>query len=283
MTQRDRIVLAVVVAVAALGAFWFLVLGPRREEASKLSDKVASEQKRLDTAATTVAAGLAAKRAYPANYATVARLGEAVPTDDQVPSLVVQVNAAAHDTGVDFRALKLSAGSGSAPAPPPPPAASSSGSGSGSKSSDGKSGSSGSSSSGSSTTPAAATQTAAAATPPGTVVGDAGFPTMPFAFTFEGSFFKLSDFFGRLQRFIVATNRRVAVSGRLLTIDGIGLGPGRKGFPQVKAGVSATAYLLPADQGLTGGATPGAPAAGGQAASSTAPATGSAATASPVR
>ncbi len=234
-----------------------------------------SEQQRLDTAATTVAAGLAAKRAYPANYATVARLGEAVPTDDQVPSLVVQVNAAARGTGVDFRALKLSAGSGSTPAPPPPTTSPDS------KSGDQKSGKDSSSSG--STTSAAATQTAAAATPPGTVVGAAGFPTMPFAFTFEGSFFKLSDFFGRLQRFIVATNRRVGVSGRLLTIDGIGLGPGRNGFPQVKAGVSATAYLLPADQGLTGGATPGAPAAGGQAASTSAPATGAAATASPLR
>ena len=112
MTQRDRMVLAVVVAIAALGAFWFLVLGPKREEASKLSDKVSTEQKRLQDAQQTVAAGQAAKQAYPRNYATVARLGEAVPVEDQVPSLVVQVNAAARSTGVDFRALKLSGGTG---------------------------------------------------------------------------------------------------------------------------------------------------------------------------
>jgi len=272
-------VLAVVVAIAALGAFWFLVLGPRREEASKLSDKVATEQKRLQDAEQTVASGQAAKQAYPRNYATVARLGEAVPADSQVPSLVVQVNAAAHATGVDFRALKLTAGSGGTP-PTPPPAPSSGSSSSGdSKSGDKK----GSSSSDSSTNQAAATQAAAAATPPGTVVGDAGFPTMPFSFTFQGSFFKLSDFFGRLERFIVATNKRVAVSGRLLTIDGIGLGPGNNGFPQIKAGVAATAYLLPTDQGLTAGATPGAPAAGGQAASTSAPTTSGPATAGPLR
>lgn len=280
MTQRDRMVLAVVVAIAALGAFWFLVLGPRREEGSKLSDKVATEQKRLDAAQQTVASGLAAKKSYPRNYATVARLGEAVPVDDQVPSLVVQVDSAARDTGVDFRALKLTAGSGGTP---PAPAPAPSGSSSGSSSSDGKSGDKGSSSSSdSSNQAAAATQAAAAATPPGTVVGAAGFPTMPFSFTFQGSFFKLSDFFAKLQRFIVATNRRVAVSGRLLTIDGIGLGPGNKGFPQIKAGVAATAYLLPPDQGLTAGGTAGAPA-GGQAASTSAPATGAPATAGPLR
>lgn len=280
MTQRDRMVLAVVVAIAALGAFWFLVLGPRREEASKLSDKVAVEQKRLQDAQQTVASGQAAKQAYPRNYATVARLGEAVPADSQVPSLMVQVNAAARATGVDFRALKLTAGSGGTP-PTPPPAATSGSSSSGDSKSDDKKGSS--SSSDSTANQAAATQAAAAATPPGTVVGDAGFPTMPFSFTFQGSFFKLSDFFGRLERFIVATNKRVAVSGRLLMIDGIGLGPGGKGFPQIKAGVAATAYLLPSDQGLTAGATPGAPAAGGQATPASAPTTSAPATAAPLR
>lgn len=279
MTQRDRMVLAIVVLVAALGAFWFLVLGPRREEASKLSDKVATEQKRLDEAQQTVASGQAAKQAYPRNYATVARLGEAVPADTQVPSLVVQVNAAARDTGVDFRALKLTAGSGGA-APTPPPASTSGSSSSGDSKSD--SGGDKNSSSDSSANQAAATQAAVAATPPGTVVGDAGFPTMPFSFTFQGSFFKLSDFFGRLERFIVATNKRVAVSGRLLMIDGIGLGPGNKGFPQIKAGVAATAYLLPPDQGLTAGATPGAPA-GGQATPASAPTTSAPATAAPLR
>jgi len=277
-------VLAVVVAIAALGAFWFLVLGPRREEASKLSDKVATEQKRLQDAQQTVASGQAAKQAYPRNYATVARLGEAVPADSQVPSLVVQVNAAARATDVDFRALKLTAGSGGTP-PTPPPAPSGGSSPSGDSKSGDKNGSSSSSSSSSnsSANQAAATQAAAAATPPGTVVGDAGFPTMPFSFTFQGSFFKLSDFFGRLERFIVATNKRVAVSGRLLTIDGIGLGPGNKGFPQIKAGVAATAYLLPTDQGLTAGATPGAPAAGGQATPASATTTSGPATAGPLR
>ena len=34
----------------------------------------------------------------------------------------------------------------------------------------------------------------------------------------------------------------------------------RKGFPQVQASLAATAYLLPADEGLTDGGTPTAPA-----------------------
>ena len=41
-----------------------------------------------------------------------------------------------------------------------------------------------------------------------------------------------------------------------MTIDAFALSAGDGGFPQVKATLSATTYLLPADQGLTAGATP---------------------------
>ena len=78
---------------------------------------------------------------------------------------------------------------------------------------------------------------------------------MPFSFTFTGSFFKLSSFFERLQNYIQASNKRVAVSGRLMTLNSIGLAAGPKGFPQITATAEATTYLLPADQGLFNGAS----------------------------
>jgi hypothetical protein len=94
----------------------------------------------------------------------------------------------------------------------------------------------------------------------GATVGAAGFPIEPFSFTFRGSFFHLADFFQRLQRFVVASNNRVSVSGRLMTLDAISLGAGPKGFPQIVATVAATTYLVPASQGLMNGATPAGPA-----------------------
>lgn len=229
MTGRDRTLITVVVAALVVAAAWFLVLAPQREEASQLSDEVATTRGALAQAQADAAAGLAAKRGYDRAYTTVARLGAAVPEDDNVASLLLQVERAAEASHIDFRELKAGGGSGAA-APPP-------------------------------TTPADPTQATTATLPPGAAVGPAGFPTMPFSFNFTGDFFRMSDFVGRLQRFLVVNNRRLLVSGRFMTLDGISLTAAPDGFPRIQANVAATAYLLPVSQGLTNGATAASPAA----------------------
>jgi hypothetical protein len=90
-------------------------------------------------------------------------------------------------------------------------------------------------------------------------VGPAGFPIEPFTFTFQGNFFHLANFFHRLQRFVVATNKRVSISGRLMTLNSFSLQPASQGFPQITAQISATTFLVPASQGLLNGATPAGP------------------------
>jgi hypothetical protein len=263
VTTRDRIALTVVIAAVLVGGFWFLVLGPQRSNASKLSSQLTKEEQRLSTAQSDAAQSRAARAEYASNYATVARLGKAVPSSDDVPSLVYQLSSTAQSTGVDFRTIKLenaASGAGAAPAsatPAPAPAKGSSGSTPPAGSS-GATPAAGSSGAG----PASATQAATATLPPGAVVGSAGFPTMPFSFTFEGSFFRLSSFFSRLESQIQSSRGRLSVRGRLLTIDGLALTAAGQGFPHMKAAVAATAYLLPADEGLTNGATPSTPQAG---------------------
>ena len=103
-------------------------------------------------------------------------------------------------------------------------------------------------------------------------MGPAGFPIEPFTFTFQGNFFHLSDFLGRVQRFVVANNKGVSVTGRLMTLNAISLGPGPSGFPQISASIAATTYLIPPTQGLTNGASAAGPASPstGQAVSTTA-------------
>jgi type II secretory pathway pseudopilin PulG len=242
VTARDRTVLIVVCLVAAIVGPWLLVIQPKRDQAGKLQTQVNAEQTQLDSARALVASATAARAAFAASYTTLVRLGEAVPTDDNTPSLIYQLQAAAKAARVDFQALTYNAGAGAGPAPAPAPAASSS----------------------ASTPPAAgsaAAQAAAAPLPPGATIGPAGFPIEPFTFTFQGNFFHLADFLGRLQRFVVVNNQRVSVSGRLMTLNSINLGPGGSGFPQINATISATTYLLPSAQGLLNGATPAGPAA----------------------
>jgi hypothetical protein len=231
MTSRDRSMIATALVVAAIVASWLLLVQPKRDQADKLGAQVKAAQTQLDSARSQLASAEAAKSSFASSYTTLVKLGEAVPSDDNVPSLIYQLQTAATASGVDFRALNLNGvGSGGATSAAPSPSSSS------------------------------AAKSGTPSLPPGVTVGPAGFPVEPFTFTFRGDFFHLSVFFGRLQQFVVANNNSLSVSGRLMTLGAINLAPGPKGFPQITATVSATTYLVPAYQGLTGGATPTGPA-----------------------
>jgi Tfp pilus assembly protein PilO len=122
MTRRDRLVIVVVALVAAIAASWLLVVSPKRDQAAKLGTKAASEQQALDTARTQLAQNAAASKQYASNYAALAKLGEAVPASDQIPSLIIQLQDAADGARVDFQSLQngtasSTAGSTAAPTP----------------------------------------------------------------------------------------------------------------------------------------------------------------------
>jgi hypothetical protein len=232
MTKRDRTVIAVVAAIALVVGAFLLVVQPKRSKASKLATQVSAVQSQLSQVQSEITQGEAARRSFSGSYTVLARLGEAVPADDNVPSLIYQIQDAASHSRVDFDSLTLSGSGGGSSSPAP---------------ASGK-------------TSASATQATTATLPPGASVGPAGFPIEPFTFTFSGNFFHLSDFFGRLEHFVVAGKNNIAVKGRLMTLDAINLAPGPNGFPNIAATVSATTFLLPANEGLTAGATPLGPA-----------------------
>jgi len=226
MSARDRGILAAICTLVLVVGSWLLVIQPKRSEASKLSGQVKAAQTQLDSIRSKLAQGEAAKTSFASSYAQLVKLGEAVPSDDNVPSLIYQLQGAASGAHVDFRGLQLNpSGSGAAPSSP------------------------------------SAAQSTTVTLPPGAAVGLAGFPIEPFTFTFQGNFFHLADFFHHVQRFVVTTNKRVSISGRLMTLNSISLGAATQGFPQISAQISATTYLVPRSQGLLNGATPAGPAA----------------------
>jgi hypothetical protein len=240
VTARDRIVIMVVLALGAVVAGWFLVVSPKRSQVSSLSTQITSEQSQLTAAEGQVNAGMTARRQFAGQYAQLAKLGEAVPPDDDVASLIYQVQSAAQATHVSFRGLQLTGGGGSS-AP---------------------SSSSSSSSSGTSTTPTAQL-------PPGASIGTAGLPTEQFTVTLTGNYFNLSGFFNKLEEFVTSDKGSLTIRGRLLSINAISLVPGPTGFPQISASVSATTYIVPPTQGTFAGATPAGPAPTTQSQAST--------------
>jgi hypothetical protein len=178
-----------------------------------------------------------------------------VPVDDNVASLVRELQHAARGARVDFRSLQLASGS----------SASSTSPAGGAQRSGGSSASGSNATAGAASAPA--TQAAAAALPPGAAVGPAGLSTMPFKFTFDGSYLDMQHMLAAVNRSVSVRGADVSVRGRLLSIDGIALQPATERFPKVTASIAATAYPRPPDQDPAGGATPPAPASGAQSAS----------------
>jgi Tfp pilus assembly protein PilO len=287
VTARDRLIIVAVLVAAALAGVWFVGLSPKRKEAADLQTQIDAANQQLADAQQKAAAAQQAKSRYDKDYAAVAMLGKAVPKNDALPSLLYQLQTTAHDARIDFRSLKVAASGGQGPAATPSTpantasAANANGtgtsSGSSSSSSSGSSSTSGGSSSSTPTpTPAPATQAAAATLPPGATVGSAGFPTMPFSFVFNGSYFDMEDFFRDVQRFVRVNGDKIDVRGRLLSIDSFSLVAGPNGFPSVKSSINATAYLMSPEDSAAPAATSGATGstAGGSSASSGSSSTG---------
>jgi Tfp pilus assembly protein PilO len=247
MTARDRLVAIVLVALALLAACWFMLVAPKRSEASSLNGKISVQQTALSSAQSTVASNAHARVEYNRDYATVARLGKAVPSDAEVASLLVQLQAAAQSSHVDFREIDEGASS-IGPTPTAPTATDSAAT----------------TTATTATTPATAAPVSATDTTslaPGSAVGSASLTTIPFQLTFEGTYFQLVRFIQAVQSFASVQRKTISVHGRLLVIGSVTLAPGPGGFPKIKASIDATGYELPAQQGLTAGATPAGPAA----------------------
>jgi hypothetical protein len=277
MTRRDAYTLGAVAVLGLIGVFWFMLLSPKRSELSKLNSKASESQAALTSARGEAQEFAKARQNFPTDYTTITRLGKAVPADPDIPSLIVQLDRAAHKAGMDFRKLTSESGNGDAgsatPANTPPPTASADSSagatgasgatsGSGATGASGATGdaSAGASASATGTTPTPADATATALAPLGVDVGPAGLSLTKFSFIFQGSFFHMADLLHNIRSLVERRNSQLVVSGRLITIGGVAMAKGDKGFPQVKVTVAADAYLLPSSEGLFAGATTAGPA-----------------------
>ncbi len=251
MTGRDRMVILTIAVLAVLVGGWMLVVAPERSKVSQQETQVASARSQLQSAQAQIASARTAEARYEGAYASVVSLGKAVPPQQEVPSLVYELDQVAHRRDVNFNSIASGSSSSS----------SSSGSG-----------------------PLSASASAA----------PAAFTQMPFTFVFKGSFFGLAHLLGQIdgfaqnagasERATVADTGGVRVSGRLLTVQGVNITVENSGASstvgthsegELTATITASAYVLPASQGLTNGATAAGPsgstAAAGSSGSSASP------------
>ena len=248
MSSSNRLIVSILGVTAIAIAFWMLALGPKREEADELAGQVSQMNASLAEAQAKVTEALAAKREFPSDYRQLVVLGQASPASEETASLLVEMSHVASKSKVKFESISLnSEGAGeAAPAPAPTPAPEAS-------------------SAAPSGVPAAATvpptEVAASLTPLGASIGPAGLAVMPYSLTFSGSFFHVADFIKGIDSLVATGENKVAVDGRLVTLDGFALNAAAEGgFPRLNATFAVTTYVTPPSQGVTVGATPTAPA-----------------------
>jgi Tfp pilus assembly protein PilO len=297
LTDRDRKIMIALVPVVVLVAYWFLLLAPKREQASTAKEELATQQQRLETARAAAQAAEGAKEDFDASYAQVVRLGKAIPSTVDMPSLLVQLDAAAAGTGIRFTKIATGDRVPGATATPaqtttPPAAGSESGTTGTPAAAGGETAQSqpGAAAEAANNTQQTANQNTAAAEQSGvqpsdtqtsttagatTETGDAaatappGLETVPLELEFEGNFFNLADFFHDVKRFVSVANSNVLVSGRLLTVESVRWTSDETIFPHIRAEITATVYLSPKTQGVTAGASPQGPATGTPASGTT--------------
>ena len=217
MSRNYRILIVAVVAVLAVGGYWKLALAPKRAQAVQLARQVNDEKAQLAQSQGLLQTYSGAQSAYKANYATVVRLGKAIPSDDDTRSLVVQLDAAANRSGTAFDNIDVTAAGGSGAS--------------------------------------AASTPASTDTTPG-AVNAGSYSAMPLSLAFSGDFSTLQNFLGRVQRFVTLNGGKILVDGRLLRVESISLAAGDKGWPSLAVQLTASSYIVPDDATAAPSTTP---------------------------
>jgi hypothetical protein len=226
VTRTNKILLTVAAFGVVVAAFWFLVLAPKREQITSLETDISGKQAEVAQSQQMLASYEKARVSYKKNYATLARLGKAVPADDDVRSMMVQIEATADGTGVDFKQIELGSGLSGAD--------------------------------GSSTEPTTPAEGQLASAPGMIPVAGGALSAMPFNFEFTGGFFDLSTFFARLEHFVTANNKRLDATGRLMRIETVSIAPSTTGYPDMKAHVGAATYVVPPVEPVSAAGAPNA-------------------------
>jgi hypothetical protein len=300
LSDRDKKIVLVIVPLLLLAAYWFLLLAPKREEAATAATEVAKQEKRRDSAKQLADQASSAKTDFAADYGEIVRLGKAIPSRVDMPSLLVQLDRAADGTGIRF--TKISTGERTSATPAATPSSSSSSSapptaagGAPAQSAPGSAAEAANTAANtsdqrnaaaeSSGVNAADTQTSTSGRSGGLPVGGgsaaapgtpaapapAALETVSLDLEFQGNFFRLANFFHDIKRFVHVANENVVVNGRLVTIEGVKILSDPLIFPRIRAELTATIYLSPLAQGETAGATPQGPAATTPASTAPAP------------
>lgn len=239
MTGRDRLVVLVLVALGLVGASWWFIVAPERQQAAKADQQLLADNQARDGVLGQVAQARAAVAGYATTKTALGAIDRAVPTTGDVSDLIRQLATTAGAKHVDFRVISLTpatpgSGAPAAAAAPAPAAASAPAAATGAAG----------------TTAGSAPFTGAASSP--ALASAATINTLTFSFTFVGGYLDLERFLRAVNAYAAADSAGLLKSsGRLLSVKSVTLAPfagtgsaSSGGATGPQASITAEAYVL---------------------------------------
>ena len=105
MSNRVRmLVIGLAVVVIAI-LVWFFLLSPLRDDIATAESQIEEEQTRLSQAQVRLAQAEATREEGRRNQARLLELAKIMPTSEEVPSLLLQIQDLADQSGIDFIAI----------------------------------------------------------------------------------------------------------------------------------------------------------------------------------
>jgi len=102
---REIYIIAGVVAVVLVVAWYFLLFGPMRTQLSDTDTQIQEQQTALSTAQQEVARLESYKKTAPQSRAEIVRLGKMLPQSEGIPSLIIELTRTADASGVDITTI----------------------------------------------------------------------------------------------------------------------------------------------------------------------------------
>ena len=102
---REVYIIAAVVAVVLVVAWYFLLFSPKQSEQSDLQAQIETQQTTLATAKQEVVRLESYKKTAPQSRAEIVRLGKMLPQSEGIPSLIIELTRTADASGVDLTTI----------------------------------------------------------------------------------------------------------------------------------------------------------------------------------
>jgi Tfp pilus assembly protein PilO len=105
MSRKTRLALSGVALIVVVALAWFFLISPLRAEIATTDDAIAAESTKIAAAEAKLAQAEVTRAEGKKNQARLLELAKMVPDSSQVPSLLVQIQDLADQSGIKFKSV----------------------------------------------------------------------------------------------------------------------------------------------------------------------------------